>query len=385
MTYVQHVMGSRRALTLVLALGGWGAAIGPAPVAAQDARLAVVHQEYTFADPAGVGLSGYAMTAEELTVVVPVQDWLSAGTAIRMGRATLTSEGGGQVVHSGLVDPTVFARMRLGIVRIVGALSLPAGASTGTSDENVVAALAGYELLPLPMRRWGSGGGYAAEIAVPLRSAGIEVEFSGSVRSHGEFEPFGSVFEYQLGRELRAGLRVGRQLNVWSRVEVGGWAAVTDPDISRRQEVFDPGRRVLLYGLGAFAVRRTSVLLRADVYQRGAGAVPPPGTSTPLPGVTSTPARGFGAVTVETSTLLGSIPLTTHLQARAVETTGEESAALAVLGIGTEIPISLPVPGRTFLSPRLSVMSGDANVADGYESGVTGWGVSAVVRWEAGR
>ena len=360
-----------------------------ADASAQEAHMRLSGYSFSFADPSAVGIRSYSMMASELAVAAPVLPWLVAGTALRFASAEMSSQGMSFVRHSGLTDTDVFAEVTLGRLRVRGAYALPLGRSTTSSDANVVAGLAGYELLPFPVRSWGTGGGYAVEVVLPVTSAGWDVEFSASTRRHGSFEPFLDAFDYRLGAETRGGIRIGKQPTALSSIEVGGFAVFSAPDESLDREVFEPGVRLAGYGLVAFPVGMTSVLMRGDLHQRSTGSeLHGDGTAAPLqilPGATATAARTLVAATVETRTLMRVMPLTTRLHVRAIGHSGPASGWFASVGVGTEFEVPGPFRGRYFVAPMATVEHGQVTVAEGNESQARGWILTLTGRWEAGR
>lgn len=371
-------------------LAGWLLLTAPVPAFAQDVFVGAWAQRYSFDAPENVGLSSYALSAVEIGVALPLTRWLRAGTALRTAGAELGTPGGNGWRHNGLTDAEIFAEALLGPVRVTAISVLPTGSAPASPPAHVVAGLAAYELLPLPVRSWGTGGGWGLDAGVPFRYGGITLELSASLRSHGELEPFlDEGLAYRIGPEQRLGVRMGRQLSQLSSVEAGGYLTRSRLDTAADEHVFQAGTRVGAYALGVFPAGSTSTLLRLDVLHRAQGTTPVAesslSASAPLTGAVGWHARTLVVGRVETRAPSRPLPLNAGVDLRWI-VDGEESGGwLATVEAGTEVELRIPLPGRYFVMPSVQLRHGKVTVAEGYESGVAGWGGSMTARWEPGR
>lgn len=370
----------------MVALAAWCVA----PLSAQEGTLAVSGQGFAFGDPAGVGPRSYRVLATTLGVAMPVRPWLVAGTTIQYATASLASWSEHGIGLSGATDADVFAEALVGRLRVRGVFVLGTGASTFDSGEMVVAGLAGYELLPMAVRGWGRGGGYALKARLPLRAAGVDIELLGARRSHGGFTPLESEsFEYRLGSETRLGIRFGRTRTALSRVEIGGQVVMPSSDEADRRPVFTSGTRIVVFGLHAFPIGQTNVLLRADLYKRYRGVPNNPPMEPSIVRLTGTSdwnVRELAALAIETRTVAGPLPIMTSVRARGMRDGGGSGRGwLLSAGLSTQYATNGPWPGRLFLVPGGRVHGGHVTVAEGYGSSITGWELSIEARWEAGR
>ena len=365
------------------------------PASGQEAFVRATTQRFTFGNPAGVGMRSYAMTATNVGVTVPVLPWLAAGTALGYAQASMGSRGISTDV-SGMTDVDVFAVSRAGPLRVRGDLALGTGRSTMSMQSNLVAGVAAYDLLPFPVRSWGRGGGYALEAVLPIGLLGFDIELLAGTRSHGTIKPFSDeASSYRLGAERRVALRLGRALRALSRWDVGVEVVLptTDhvgPASGTEIEAFEPGRRVDLYSAVDFDVGWTSVLARADLYgRRGVTqSVQASDALRDLLGGSATPLgkRRLVAVSVETRTPLGAgMPILTRSRVTSMQGTGADVSWLVTMGLGTDLELRGPWPGRSFVTPTLTMHRGNVGVADGYDSAVGAWELSIGARWEAGR
>lgn len=371
------------ALVAVLTLVAGGRAMGQSSVFGASA------QGFTFADPSAVGLRSYTMVATTLGVSVPIRPWLAAGTVVQMASASLSSWGVESVAVSGLTDTDLFLRALAGPLQVKAGYALPVGNSTVSSEENVVAALAAHEFLPLPVRSWGRGGGYTLEAVLPVRSAGADWEFLASLRSHAGFQAFeDDPFEYRLGAEWRFGIKAGYAPTALSHVEAGGLFVKPRPDRALGTTVFEAGHRLAFFSVLGFPVGRTSVLARADLFFRGAGSDTgrPSAGEDLLGGAVSPGPRELVAAAIETRTPLRRAPLLLAARGRYVRDDAGRGRSWLVSGeVGTDLEVQGPWPGRLFLTPAAALHRGRVRVDDGYESAAAAWEVTLGARWEAGR
>ncbi len=363
-------------------------------VAAQDAYVRNAEVQLTFGNPAGVGLRRYSLGATTLGLTVPISGWLVAGATIGHVRASMRSQTV-QLDHSGNTDAEIFLGARAGPLSIRGGALLDTGSSTASSGENVVTGLAGYDLLPFPVRSWGRGGGYALEVRLPIHISGVDLEAVAALRGYGAYSPYSDdAFDYRLGSERSVGLSLGRQLSALSRVDVGALVVSPGSDRAAPQggsmtsdaEVFEPGTRFDMYSVVHFSTGRTSALLRGDIYLRSAGSET--STTSPLAhilgGTVPSTRRTMLVAQLDTRTPAHPLPILVNAGLRwAPSDDGPVASRLLSAGIGTEIEVRGPFPGRAFIEPIIKLHHGNVLVANGYESAVGGWELVVEARWSA--
>ena len=359
-------------------------------------------QRFTFADPSGVGIRSYAVDATTLVIAAPIGSRAALGAEVAYASAAMSPSGVASVGVSGLTDVELSVSARVGPARFRGAGILGTGHEPTTFDAGVVAGIAQYELLPLPTRTWGRGGGYDLSASLPMRISGIVLDVLSGTSSHGEVQPFvGELFGYSLGPEHRVGLVVTRLTSELSRFDVGAHAVFPQADevvgaSGTRTEVFEPGRRLAAFASIVVPLRSTALLVRGDVQHRAEGRYSGEPDRVPasagfrayVPGGADSRSRLLLVGSVETRTILqGLPPLAMSASIRLVRDARDTHSRgqLATLGVGSEIEVRGPWPGRLFVAPGAAVHTGDVTVADGYRSSVGAWELSLGGRWEAGR
>ena len=380
------------------------AVVACSPLAAQEAVIRSSAQGFTFGNPSGAGLQSYTLTATALGVSYPLTPWVVAGSTVQFATATMSSRGTAEVGLSGLTDADVFAAIRTGPLRLRALLALGIGEEPRTYDAHVVAGLAAYEFLPFPVRSWTRGGGYGLEARLVAASQGSNIELLGAIRNHNVFSPFEEAgAEYRLGSEKRVGLLVGHSPTATSRVEAKGEVVLPGHDELGDRPIFESGLRLAFQGVAAFPIERTSILLRGDFYRRNPGDVlerpspaeegeeaeqpqEPDEAPLSLAGASDPRGRHLAGISLDTRTRFGRLPLITKTRARLIrQSDGEARSWLLSAGLGTEVEVRGPWPGRTWIAPTGTVHRGRVVVAEGYESTAAAWELTIDVRWEARR
>ena len=377
----------RRALVLVLLAG----ATAHVDAHGQAISLRSGAVGLSFTEPDGVGLQSYRMVSTKLSLTYDITPWLGAGARVAHARADLKPPGMSGVTFAGPTDAHLFIHASPGPLRLrVGAM-LPTGTARQSSSALMVSGLAGYELLPLPVRSWASGGGLEIEAGLPFRAGSVGVELFAALRQHRPFEPFlDDPLEYRLGAERLLGVNFTADPTALSRVVVGGRYGVASPDEALSTEVLEAGWRASGFVVVSGPIGRSQVAVRTDLYYRAAAETPEPlvGEGDPLVLVlggraASTP-RTVLAAALGTLTPTSWLPLVTTVRARTIREELETRGWLASIGIGTEMDVGGPWPGTTTVSPTLQLHRGHMTVAEGYDSPMRGWTAEVALRWMGG-
>lgn len=363
-------------------------------VLGQEAVLRTSGHGFSFGDPSEVGVRSYRMVSTSLGARFPLRSWLVGGTVVQWARASVSPLGVTHEELSGLTDVTVYTDVAAGPVELRGLVALDVGQTSLTAGEVVVAGLASYEFLPLPLRSWGRGGGLGIDARLPVSAVGLDLEFTGGFRTHGGFSPMeGTNYEYDLGPESRVGFRAGQSMSAFSRIEMGAQFVWPQADQVDGEDVFMAGPRIMAFALGTFPVHRTSVLVRGDLQLRADGeiaageiSIPRSSGSSLTGGEAASPGRALVVGSVETRTDFGRFSVITETGGRFVRFVENRGTGwLASAGAGSDLEVRGPWPGRLFVTPRGVLHGGRVSVGEGFESSVTSWEVSVGARWEAGR
>lgn len=366
-------------------------AVAVLPAAGQEAALVTTAQKLTFRDPPNVGLRAYEMYASSLVGSAPVRPWLTLGSAVHLARATMSPQWGTDHTLSGLSSAEVFAAVRTGRLIVRGSFAPAVGRSELATDALIVASLASVEFLPFPVRGWGRGDDYALDATLRLESRHYEFDLLGSVRRRGSFTPLeNDPMEYQLGNELRFGLRASGRPTALSWFEAGMLVSMNGTDRNEVQDVFEPGRRLRLHAAAVFPMLTSSVLVRGEIYRRGRGRAldlldaPERVPSSVLGGGIDSDERTIASGTIETRSTAWRIPLLATFSARLGRGAGDNW--LLSGGLGTEIEIGAPTPGVWHLVPSARLHRGliraGENFEEQYESKVAAWEIGVALRWK---
>lgn len=357
------------------------------PAVGQTGMLETSARSFTFDNPPGVGLRSYSMFGSTLAITHPVASPFTVGTVVRVAHASMSARGVSQVEVGGVSSAEGFASLRAGQLGIRGAFAPSLGPTRLASDELVAASLAAAEVLPFPIRRWGSGSRLGLDATLHLESAGYDFEFLAAIRRYGWFTPLeDDPMRYRLGGETRLGLRVSRRFSAFRWMEVGAWISSSGADRNDGQAVFEPGLRALLHGTAVLPVGSSSLAVRGSMYFRDVGRVADPVLdlggvpNDVLGGGIDTRRRTVIALELESRSDAGALPLILTVGARYGREAGD--TALGWAGLGTEIEVRPPLPGRWYVVPAGRLYRGSVELVAPYGSSIAGWQAGATLRWE---
>ncbi len=352
---------------------------------------ALVHgrtQTFRFAEPGGVGLRNVSVAGLFASVRSPITSWLTLGGHAHRGRASMDASGASASRLSGTVQTGAFAQLSLGGVELRTAYSGGSGTPGLSTAQEVLAGVSATDLLPLPVRSWSAPDGWDVDVILPIRRVRYDLTVEGGIRRTGTVQPFAAdPLEYDFGDERHAGIRVGWNFTALTRAELGAVFRDYGTDETGEAGAFEPGSRTVLTLALGFPVRRAGALVRAYLYERSAGSpLGEPSWDPTLVGAVDAPARRLWGGTVEARAPLGPVPIVLGLEGRrSIIEDGKGSGTLLSLAVGSEVAPRGPWPGSLLVEPRAFVHRGRANSGDGYSSGMTGWGLSLRLRWDAPR
>lgn len=353
------------------------------PLAAQTFLVGHQIDSYTFQNPDVAGLSSIDVATTPVAAGVALGRWGLLATRTAYARGSAKGGDGTSVLLEGMTDTEVSLTLRpfgqdFSVTAVANA---PTGTYELTLEEALIGGVVATELLPFPIKTWGSGGAIGADMQFLSQIGSWGVALLGSYRAAEAYDPLQDfAVGYRPGDQISA--RVALDRNVGDAGNLGVVAGFTNysGDQSGGLEIFQAGARFdaqISYG---FPVGRShSGLLYGVGYTRNSGA--PVGTD-PAAQVQPQPAQQLGLLGGSLRFSLGRrAAFTPGFEARVFLAEDEQSQGWLYTGSGA---LELRVAGRPTATQLLLVSEGgyrrgNVIVTDGLATGVQGWGMNVML------
>jgi len=374
-------VGPRRAmllLTLMMAVAAEGH-----PLRGQSVLIGHQIDTYSFEKPDIAGLSNISVAATPVTLGFGLGPWASISARTAYARGIAEGGDGSTVVLEGVTDTEVIlSLMPFGDdFAISAAANVASGRYALTLDEALIGGVVATELLPFPVKSWGSGTSLGGEMQFLRQLGSWGVALVGSYRAAQPYDPLQEfIVGYRPGDQLSARFALDR--DVGDAASLGAVVGYTEysGDESGGLEIFRAGGRFdaqLSYG---FPLGRShSGLLYGIAYLRQQGA--PVGTESTSQ-VQTQPAQQLGMVGGSLRFSLGRrAAFSPGVEARVFLAEDEQSQGWLYAGSGS---LELRIAGRPTGTQLLLVTEGayrhgNVIVTDGLTTGVQGWGVNVML------
>lgn len=343
-------------------------------VGGMDAR------QYSFGDKFTV--DALRQFAFPIGVLVPVGKRFSfdIGTSYAVTTVVRPDSAGGSQSFSSFTDTQLRASYVLGTDALVASVmvNLPTGKQTTTLRQFNIASSVSSTFLLFPVNSYGSGTSVTPGLAAATTVGDWNLGLAASARFSGEYEPFSDsasqAVKYQPGVETRIRAGVDRLIGQ-SRLTVGLTFSTFSNDELRGggfgAGAYDPGNRFLVdVGLVA-PVGSGSMSFYLWNYHRGAGKS----------NDTSGSSVGNGE-NVFTGGVSGAFPVGTRMSFEPLAEArfwSPDNGSGYIVGAGGALRIDVS-PAVAFV-PGVRVDFGNIENAQGVKNSVTGWGLTALVRY----
>ena len=365
-------------------------AVGSVPGEPLSGQAVLVgHQidTYSFRDPDVAGLSTISVATTPVTLGLGLGRWASISARTAYARGIAEGGDGSTVTLEGLTDTEViFSLMPFGGDFSLSAVAnVPTGRYELSLDEALIGGVVATELLPFPVKSWGSGAALGAEMQILRQLGSWGVAVVGSYRAAQAYDPLDEfIVGYRPGDQLSARFALDRDVgDAGSLGAVVGYTEYSG-DQSGGLEIFQAGARLDAQLSYAFPMGRShSGLLYGLAYLREPGA--PVGTESTSQ-VQPQPAQQLGMVGGTLRLSLGRrAAFTPGFEARVFLAGDEQSQGWLYAGTGS---LELRIAGRPTGTQLLLVTEGgyrqgNVIVTDGLATGVEGWGVNVMLVVEA--
>jgi len=336
---------------------------------------------YRFDDPAIAGLTEIRMVASPFAAAVPLGSFGSVAVAGSYAMASVLGTNGTSTSLSGLTDTNVLVSLTPGPDWLVFSLAatIPTGATALSSEDAFVAASVAAELLPFPVRAWGTGGGFGGDVAIAQQLGDWGVGLSAGYRLSGSFEAIpDQPFAYRPGDQVQLRLALDRDVGASGTLSMLVGAQRFSEDQFDGQNLFRPGLR--LQGLVSYAFpvgRRGSALVFGGMNHRANGSAL---LSDVLSGLSDTPSQQLfsggtnvrwpisGAVAVIFTSEASAFRAADGVSQGWVGTTGG-SLDLRIAGNASRTQIFVS-PSASFRLGSVEVQQGSNSAFSGYEAGI---------------
>lgn len=352
--------------------------LAPVGLAAQGSGFSVggggAFELYSFSDDEQVGIERVGLFTAPFGARATVAEDVDIQVFGNYAFGFITPSGGGdEMTLNGLTDTDIQLDYRVGgdAVTFSGIFSLPTGTSTLDQEEVAVAAIVAADLLPFRISNWGSGGGYAFQVAGARRFGGFGAGLSVAYRLAGDFEPLAAnEFTYEPGDEIRVRLALDTEIGTGGKGSiVAGYRSFSE-DAREGSNVFEVGNRYNVTASYAFPAGSGAGVLYGGVIHRENG------TALSAPFVDS-PSQDLVLMGSQFQLSWGDTRVRPRVDGRLFRTDdGRGQGYVAGAGVSFEIPA-----GFTTWVPSVTGRIGNVEVAEGQESSFTGVEAGLSVRF----
>ncbi len=373
------------AATLIVA-----ALVLPASARAQQrtptAAAATYFESYSFGTPLAAGAKTLTQLSVPLALRIPLGPLTLEGSGA-LARAALTSSDGSSTTLSGLTDTelraTLAFRGEAGSVALSAVGIAPTGREALTLSEAIVAGAIASDLMPFHVTSWGTGGGGGADLTVTRAVDMGSVGLTAGYRMAASFTPIDNLpAHYRPGSELRVRFAFDRTLANdrtvalqlgYSRFGEDQWDV-----LGAKGGLLRSGQRILALASYAAPIGRAVGTGYGGVLYRSGGALGELLRTGILSGIPAPPSEtlvlaGWSARVPWAARVL--VPGLDFRLLRRGDGTGQ--GYIGAVGVAAELPAG---EGGTRIVPSARLRLGKLLVAEGLDSGVTGFEVGLAVR-----
>jgi hypothetical protein len=385
--YGRRVSPPPRSSTLSLLALFAALPLGVSPLNGQSLLLGHQIDAYTFRDPAVAGLSTISVATTPVTLGLGLGGWAALSARAAYARGVAEGGDGSTVVLEGMTDTeVVLALMPFGADFSLSAIAnVPSGRYGLTLDEALIGGVVATELLPFPVKSWGSGASIGGEMQFLRQIGPWGVALVGSYRAAQAYDPLQDfIVGYRPGDQLSARFALDRDVGDAGTLGVVFGYTDYSGDQSGGLEIFQAGARLEAQMSYGFPLGRAhSGLLYGLAYLRQSGT---PIGSDPNAQVQPQPAQQLGMLGGSLRFSLGRrAAFTPGAEVRLFLAGDEQSQGWMYAGTGSlEVRLAgRPTGTQLLLVTEGGYRQGNVIVTEGLATGVQGWGVNVMLVVEA--
>jgi hypothetical protein len=343
---------------------------------------------YRFDDSSIAGLKEIQMVASPFAAAVSLGSFGSVTAAGSYAMASAIGLDGTSTSLAGITDTQVLLSLSpwLDWLALSLAGTIPTGVTALSAQDAFVAASVAAELLPFPVRAWGSGASFGGDVTVVRQVGAWGVGLSAGYRLSGSFEAIpDQPFAYRPGDQVQLRLALDGDVGASGTVSMLLGMQRFSEDQFDGQNLFRPGLRLQGLVSYAFAVgRRGSALLFGGLNHRSNGAAL---LSDVLSGLSDTPSQQlFSAGTNVRWPLSRGVALILKSEGSAFRAADGVSQGWVATGGGS---LDVRLAGnasrnQVFLTPSGSFRLGSVEVQQGSTSSFAGFELALGLRVAGG-